>query len=124
MNKNRPVNLDLTTVKFPIAAIISITHRISGVALLAGVLILMWMLDVSLTSEEGFVSLQDTLQSPLAKIILWGVLAALAYHFMAGLRHLLMDLGLGETLESGRWSAVIAIVLALISIVLAGVWVW
>lgn len=124
MKDNRPVNLDLTTVKFPVTAIVSITHRISGVILLAGVLILMWMLDVSLASEDGFNSVKETMQAPLAKFIVWGVLAALAYHFVMGVRHLIMDLGFGETLKSGKMSATLAIVLAAIAIVLAGVWVW
>ncbi len=124
MNKNRPVNLDLSTVKFPITAIASITHRITGVILLGGVLILMWMLDVSLTSEEGFVSIKDTLTAPLAKIILWGVLAALAYHSVAGVRHLIMDMGIGETLKGGKIGAAITMIVSAILIAAAGVWLW
>lgn len=124
MNTNRPVNLDLYTVNFPITAIVSILHRVSGVVLLGGVIILLWMLDMSLSSEEGFNSLQETLQAPLAKIILWGVLAALAYHLVAGIRHLIMDLGVGETLEAGKRGAVISIAISIILILLAGYWVW
>ncbi|MFL0799041.1 MAG: succinate dehydrogenase, cytochrome b556 subunit [Agarilytica sp.] len=124
MNTNRPVNLDLSTVKFPITALVSITHRVSGVVLLGGILVLMWMLDVSLSSEEGFNSIKETLQAPLAKIVLWGVLAALGYHLVAGVRHLIMDLGVGETLEGGKRGAVISVVLAIVLIILAGLWVW
>lgn len=124
MNTNRPVNLDLYTVKFPITAIVSILHRVSGVVMLGGVIILIWMLDLSLTSQEGFNSIQETLQAPLAKIILWGVLAALAYHLIAGIRHLMMDVGFGETLESGKRGAVISIALSVVLILLAGYWVW
>ncbi len=124
MNTNRPVNLDLSTVKFPLAALVSITHRVSGVVLLGGVLVLLWMLDVSLSSEEGFNSIKETLQAPLAKLVLWGVLAALGYHLVAGVRHLIMDLGVGETLEGGKRGAVITVVLAIVLIILAGLWVW
>ncbi len=124
MNTNRPVNLDLYTVKFPITAIVSILHRVSGVVMLGGVIILIWMLDLSLTSQEGFNSIQEILQAPLAKIILWGVLAALAYHLVAGIRHLMMDVGFGETLESGKRGAVISIALSAVLILLAGYWVW
>lgn len=124
MKTNRPVNLDLTTVKFPITAIVSIMHRITGVALLAGVLILMWMLDLSLSSEEGFKTVAQMMGAPLAKIIVWGVLAALAYHTVAGIRHLIMDLGIGETLEGGKMGAAIVVGASVILIVLAGVWVW
>ncbi|MFL0803166.1 MAG: succinate dehydrogenase, cytochrome b556 subunit [Agarilytica sp.] len=124
MNTNRPVNLDLSTIKLPITALVSITHRVSGVVLLGGVLVLMWMLDVSLSSEEGFNSIKETLQAPIAKLVLWGVLAALGYHLVAGVRHLLMDMGVGETLEGGKRGATITVVLAIVLIILAGLWVW
>ncbi len=122
MNKNRPVNLDLSTIKFPITALVSITHRVSGVVLLGGILILMWMLDASLTSKEGFASIQELIQLPLMKVVLWAVLAALAYHLVMGLRHLIMDLGFGESLEGGSIGATIALVVAVGSIVAIGGW--
>lgn len=124
VNKNRPVNLDLSTIKLPITALVSITHRATGVILLVGILVLLWMLDLSLTSAEGFAFLQEVLESPIAKFILWGVLSALAYHFTAGIKHLIMDLGVGETLEGGKLGAKIALACAAVLIVLAGVWVW
>lgn len=123
MNKNRPVNLDLSTIKFPITALVSITHRISGVVLLGGILILMWMLDASLTSQESFEQLQEMLTHPLMKIVVWAVIAALAYHLVMGLRHLVMDLGFGESLEGGRIGATIAAVLAGLLIIAAGGWI-
>ena len=43
--------------------------------------------------------MQDLLQSFLAKLILWGILSALLYHLVAGIRHLIMDMGIGETLR-------------------------
>lgn len=123
MNKKRPVNLDISTIKLPITAIVSITHRISGVALLGGILVLMWMLDASLTSEESFNHLREILTAPLAKAVLWVILAALAYHLVMGLRHLMMDLGLGESLQGGRLGAKLALVLAIVLMIAAGVWV-
>ena len=124
MNTNRPVNLDLATVKFPITAIVSILHRITGVVLLAGILLLMWLLDLSLESEEGFNVAQEMLALPLVKVFVWGVLSALAYHSVAGVRHLLMDMGIGESLEGGKRGATIALVSSIILIFAAGVWVW
>lgn len=124
MNDKRPVNLDLTTIRFPITAIVSITHRISGVILYAGVAVLLWMLQESLASQESFNALKDTLSAPLLQIIVWGTLAALAYHLVMGVRHMIMDVGVGESLEGGRRGAQIAIVCAVILIILAGVWVW
>ncbi len=124
MNKNRPVNLDIGTIQFPITAIVSITHRVTGMVSLAGMLILMWMLDVSLDSRESFEFLLEIMANPLAKFVLWGVLAALAYHLVAGLRHLIMDIGIGETLEGGKAGAKVTIAISVILIILAGVWLW
>lgn len=124
MNKNRPVNLDLATIKLPITAYVSILHRVSGVVLIAGVAVLLCMLDSSLESAESFASLKASLQAPLYQLIIWATLAALAYHMVAGVRHLIMDCGIGETLEGGRLGAKILIAVAVVLIVLAGVWVW
>lgn len=85
---------------------------------------LLWMLQESLASEESFNAMRDMLMSPLCKVILWLVLAALAYHTVMGIRHLIMDFGVGESLEGGKRGAVVAIVVAVICIALAGVWVW
>lgn len=124
MKDNRPVNLSLTAFRWPITALVSITHRVTGVALYGGVLILLWLLQESLASEEGFIATRDVLMNPVCKAILWLVLAALAYHTVMGIRHLIMDMGIGESLEGGRRGAVFAVVVAVICIVLAGVWVW
>ena len=105
MKKNRPVNLDISTIKLPITAYVSILHRVSGVALFAGVAILLWMLDKSLSSAAGFAELQDTLSSPLCQFIIWLTLAGLVYHMVAGIRHLIMDAGIGEDLEGGQKGA-------------------
>jgi succinate dehydrogenase / fumarate reductase cytochrome b subunit len=125
VNTKRPVNLDLSTIKFPITAIVSITHRISGVVLLGGILVLMWLLDASLTSEESFNQLQECLANPVVKLVLWAVLAALAYHMVMGIRHLFMDLGIGESLEGGQRGAKLALVVAIVLILAAAGWlVW
>lgn len=124
MNKKRPVNLDIATIKLPITAYVSILHRASGVFLFAGVAVLLWMLDLSLSSEEGFTSVRDLSSGPMCQFILWSVLAGLAYHMVAGIRHLIMDFGVGESLEGGQLGAKLVLVIAIILMVLAGVWVW
>ena len=120
----RPVNLDISTIRLPLAAITSITHRISGVILFVGIGILLWMLDNSLSSRDGFNNLHETLTSPLATFIVWGVLSALAYHIVAGIKHLLMDLGFGESKEAAPRGAMIVIVVSAVLILLLGVWLW
>ena len=124
MTTKRPVNLDIGTIHLPITAYASILHRVSGVALFVIVGLLLWVLDLSLASAESFASLKECLSGPFFKLILWGCLSALAYHFVAGIRHLIMDLGVGETLEGGRLGAKLVFVFSVVLILLAGAWVW
>lgn len=124
MNNNRPVNLDLTKFSFPLPALTSIVHRVTGVALFVGVAILLYGLDVSLSGEEGFKSVKECLDLFVVKLIVWGVVSALLYHLVAGFKHLFMDMGIGETLEGGVLGAKLTVVISAILIVLAGVWLW
>ncbi|GIZ13049.1 succinate dehydrogenase, cytochrome b556 subunit [Pseudomonas sp. NCCP-436] len=124
MNSQRPVNLDLRTIKLPITAYTSILHRISGVILFVAIAILLFGLDKSLTSEEGFAQVKECLTSPLVKFVIWGLLSALLYHLVAGVRHLIMDLGVGESLEGGKLGSKIVLVISIILIALLGVWIW
>jgi len=94
------------------------------VILFFGLLILLYVLELSLSSAEGFEQVRDFLANPLVKLVLWGLLSALLYHLVAGVRHLLMDTGIGETLEGGKTGARIVLVVSLALIVLAGVWIW
>lgn len=124
VNDKRPVNLDLTTIKFPVPALASIAHRIAGVALFLAIPILLWLLDRSLASPESFAQTKELLTAPLAKLVIWAILAATLYHLVAGIKHLIMDLGIGETLEGGRRAAILTFIISAVLIVLAGVWVW
>jgi succinate dehydrogenase / fumarate reductase cytochrome b subunit len=120
----RPVNLDLLSIKMPLPAITSIMHRLTGVILAAGVAVLLYLLDESLASEEGFNSVKALSDSFVCKLVVWGVLAALIYHSVAGIKHLIMDLGIGETLEGGLAGAKIVLVVSAVLIVLVGAWIW
>ncbi|WP_032620623.1 succinate dehydrogenase, cytochrome b556 subunit [Pseudomonas syringae] len=124
MNSQRPVNLDLRTIKLPVTAYTSILHRISGVILFVGIAIMLYAMDKSLASEEGFGEVKAYMTSPLVKLIIWGLLSALLYHLVAGIRHLIMDSGVGETLEGGKLGSKIVIAVSVILILLAGVWIW
>jgi succinate dehydrogenase / fumarate reductase cytochrome b subunit len=124
VNKKRPVNLDIGTIQLPLPALASFMHRVSGIALFVGVAILMWLLDVSLTDEEHFNSVKTLFDSFFCKLIIWGVLAALIYHSVAGVKHLIMDLGIGETLEGGMRGARIVFIVSIVLIVLVGACLW
>lgn len=124
MNDKRPVNLDLTTIKFPVTAIASIFHRMTGVAIFVAIPVLLWMLDRSLASPESFADLKQLMTSPLAKLVVWAILAVILYHLVAGIRHLIMDMGVGETLEGGRRGALATFIVTAVLILLAGAWLW
>ncbi|MGE7959832.1 succinate dehydrogenase, cytochrome b556 subunit, partial [Pseudomonas sp. NPDC089530] len=81
--------------------------------------------------KSGFFTLQAALadvrqagRQLAPKLVIWGILSALLYHLVAGVRHLIMDMGIGETLEGGKLGSKIVIAVSVVVIVLAGVWIW
>lgn len=124
MNQKRPINLDLGTMKFPAMAIASVLHRISGIILFLLLPFILYLLSQSLTSMESFAGVHHLLASPYYKLVLWAFAAALIYHVLAGIRHIIMDMGFGEELNSGRRSAIVVISLAVILTILLGIWIW
>ena len=124
MQKPRPVNLNLFTIRFPVTAISSILHRASGVILFFGILFFLYVLQRSLASAESFAALQACLTGPWARFFTWVVLSALVFHIIAGIRHLSMDVGYGEEKTSGRVGAYLVIVLSVMVILALGVRLW
>lgn len=124
MNVKRPVNLDLMTIQFPVMAIVSILHRLSGIALFVLMPVMLYFLALSLQSPDSFLSLKMTLAGVGYKILLWVFTTALVYHLLAGIRHMIMDLGIGESLGAGRASAVILILMSLVLSIFLGIWLW
>lgn len=124
MNNQRPVNLDLASLKYPATAIVSILHRITGILLFLLMPVMLYLLNSSLHSEASFIALHEQLSNPCWKLVLWVSAAAMVYHLIAGIRHLLMDLGLGESLSVARKTAVGVILLAVLSTIFLGVWIW
>jgi succinate dehydrogenase / fumarate reductase cytochrome b subunit len=125
VNKKRPVNLDFSTMSLPVTSIVSITHRLSGVILFFAVGVMLWVLDTSLASKESFFNLKAILGHPVSQLVIWASLAALAYHMIAGIRHLIMDFGVGEdSFNSGRVSAWGAAGVAAIVITFITVWIF
>lgn len=121
MSKKRPVNLNLMTIKFPVAAISSILHRASGLFLFLIIPLVLWGLALSFT-PEGFIRLQQINACLVVKLIEWFMLSGLIYHVVAGIRHLLMDAGWFETQESGPMAAWSVIVISAVLILAAGGW--
>jgi succinate dehydrogenase / fumarate reductase cytochrome b subunit len=124
MSKKRPVYLGTDAfMGLPITAFTSISHRISGIIMFAAIPILLYMLSMSLQSEVSFNELKACMSSLIGKIVIWGIVASFTFHVVAGFRHLLMDIGIGETLQGGKIGAVVVLVASAILIVLEGVWI-
>ena len=121
----RPVNLDLTTIHLPITGVVSILHRISGVAIFFGFLTFVWMLDRSLSSKSSFQALTIQLEEPLFKIFLILMISGFLYHFFAGIKHLLADIfGIGETLKSSVLLSWIVLALFIFSALFSALFIW
>lgn len=124
MQDQRPVNLNLLTIRFPVTAIVSILHRISGVVLFLALPFMLWMLDVSLQSAESFDAIGALLDKLHMKLIVWVVMSAALYHVLAGIRHLFMDYGWFGQLQSARRAAYVILALFVILALEMGVWLW
>jgi len=111
-SRRLPVFLNLVQIRFPIGAIASIAHRVAGVLLFIALPVFALLLDASLRTEAGFATVRDLFSSPFwvvtAAVLLW----ALVYHVLAGVRHLLMDVGVGSELVRARTSARLVLVAA------------
>jgi len=124
VNKQRPVNIYLLTYRYPVTAIISVLHRISGALVFLLIPLLLWLLATSLGSPAQFDNILDILSNPFVKLILWVFLSALLYHLVAGIRHLIMDFGWGEDLKTAKLTAWTVAAIAGLLTLLMGIWLW
>lgn len=85
---------------------------------------LLWLFSESLSSEQGFSNVAMWMDNLIVKLVIWAVISGLLYHLIAGIKHLVMDLGIGETLEGAQTGAKLVVVLSVIAIILTGVWLW
>ena len=121
---NRPVNLDLTRMKFPPMAIVSIMHRISGVLLFLFLPFLLYFWHVALQNAASFAHIHVLLATPMMTVFLWLFVAAVGFHLMAGIRHMVMDFSICDSVCAARFTAWLLIVLEIALIALIGVWLW
>jgi succinate dehydrogenase / fumarate reductase, cytochrome b subunit len=103
MSAPRPVFLDLTRIRFPVGAVASMGHRVSGVLLAVALPFAVFALQRSLEGEAP--RLAGWLRIPAA-LLAW----AAAHHLFAGIRHLLMEAGVGSSLQPARRSAYAALI--------------
>lgn len=122
--RQKPVFLNLFQIKFPITAIVSILHRVSGAFFFFLIPVFLWALSNSMHSAKSFEYLRECLTSSYSKATVWLVLSGILYHMIAGVRHLLMDVGFAEQLKYARISSYLVIVLSVIGTVYLGYMLW
>ena len=124
MPKPRPKYLNLMQIRLPVPGVISIMHRVSGAALFLLIPLLLYLLQTSLESQQGFASLKSAFAGPLAKLVLIGLLWAFLHHFCAGIRYLALDLDIGTDLAAARASSWAVIVVSVALTLACGVLIW
>ena len=118
---------DLPTYRLPPAGIVSILHRISGAILFLLMPFVIWMFDASVSSEYSFARFTHVFSAGIGfapgwffKLVALAILWAYLHHFIAGLRHLWMDINHAVSKEFGRSSALVTLTLGTLLTVVLG----
>jgi succinate dehydrogenase / fumarate reductase, cytochrome b subunit len=110
----QPIFLNVFQIAMPITAIASILHRLSGIFLFLMLPFILFLFHQSMASQAGFDQVAAWMHQGCTACVLWFFLSALLYHMIAGLRHLLMDMGvLSARLIIGRVSSWAVILLSI-----------
>ena len=115
---NRPISPHLTIYRPQLNSVLSIMHRITGITLFLGLLLLVfWFFSMAL-GQSSFNIFNSFVNSLIGRLILLGSLCALWFHFFTGLRHLFWDFGIGFSLLWVKRSSYAVIILTILSIIL------
>lgn len=112
--QNRPLSPHLQVYRPQITSILSITHRITGVVLCFGAVLLTYWLMSATYGAEAFANAQALLGSWFGRLVLFGVVFSLWYHLANGIRHLAWDAGWGFEMETLRKSGIAVVVVAVV----------
>jgi succinate dehydrogenase / fumarate reductase cytochrome b subunit len=124
---HRPLSPHLQVYRWPISMAMSILHRVTGVALGVGTLLLTWWLVAAAGSDDAFDRAQWFMGSAFGLLLLFGWSAALIFHFFSGIRHLAWDAGIGfepATYNSTGWGALVATGVSTLLLWAVGLAVW
>ena len=118
---------DLPHYRLPAAGLVSILHRISGFVLFLLMPFVIWLFDVSVTSEVSFESFRSAFLAGIGflpawfiKLVTLGLIWSYLHHFVAGVRHLWMDMTHSVSQAQGKSSAVATLVISLALTALLG----
>jgi succinate dehydrogenase / fumarate reductase cytochrome b subunit len=114
MKKQRPLSPHLQVYRLPLAAVLSISHRISGVVLSLAVMLLVVMLALLAFEPFLFDTIRGFFDTTVGNIAFGGFVLAFWYHFCSGLRHLLWDFGYGYDLKTVKITNILIILWTII----------
>lgn len=123
MADNRPVYLNLFKIRLPVAGMVSLVHRMTGVLLFLALPLAVYLLDLSLESQDSFLKMLEILDHPLILMLQLLLLWSLTHHFFAGIRFLLIDAEIGvekNQARIGAWLVFLAGVVTVSAIALGG----
>ena len=120
-NKNRPVYLNLFKIRLPVGGVTSILHRATGAVLVLLLPFALYLLQRSLQEPAAFADIARRLMTFEGRVVLLGIVWMFAQHFFSGVRHLLMDVGIGDDTAAARVSAWLTFVASGFVVVLTGV---
>ena len=124
---NKFTNIDLMSIKsynFPITAVSSILHRISGVVLLIAVPFIVATMSYSLGSSSGYNASVKLFISGWGSLFLWVFLSAVTFHVYVGFRHMIMDAGFAESLSVAKATSIAVILLGVFTSAFWGCFLW
>src|SRR4051812_25595981 len=107
----RPLSPHLQTYRWTLTMALSIVHRVTGLALYFGTLLLAWWLIAAASGPGAYAYVQAFTSSLIGKLIVFGYTWALLHHLVSGLRHFVWDLGYGfkaNEREAMTWGALLA----------------
>lgn len=112
--RNRPLSPHLQVYKPQITSVLSITHRITGVALCGGAVLLTYWLMAATYGPDVFATAQAIMGSWFGRLVLFGVVFSLWYHLANGIRHLAWDAGWGFELDQLKMSGIAVLVVSVV----------
>ncbi len=123
-NSKRPLSPHATIYRWPLNAIMSILHRITGVGLVLSAVLIVWVFVAAATSERYYNFTSWIVSSFIVDLILFGSLVAFWFHYFNGIRHLFWDIGLSFEERNIKISAYLGIVGTVVMSLLSIVYIW
>lgn len=121
-NKDRPVYLDLFKIRLPVGGVISILHRITGALLVLLLPFALYLLQRSLQEPAAFADIAARLATPTGRVVLLVILWVFAQHLFSGVRHLLLDVGVGVEKAKARRGAWLTLTMSILVVLLTEIY--